>query len=753
MRKNKKNNKKKLSTYKKASPFLLLIATLFMGIGYAKISDINLLVSGTATTSEHEGIIITEVNLLENQGTGTGSVVNFSDTLLTTNITLEETNNSTVTFEISIGNNATDGLTHYFTGVTPNGYDPDFYPNKYITYELNGLAIGDALAYKDEVTFTITFKYINNVDFSAYDFTNTLKSYLEFNFDGVSMDKSGAYEYVVPKTGTYQLEVWGASGYSYSEEYHGGYGGYSTGEIYLEKGTTLYIYTGGQGVGGNEVGTYPGGFNGGGNGVLDSNSKYTGSGGGATHIAIVTGELYELENNIDDILIVAGGGGSVYHENNYLYLGGHGGGIEGTGGIQISNEILNGPHNRLSGGGTQNAGGTAGREGAAGSFGQGGEKDALSIGAGGGFYGGGSAWAASAGGGSGYIGNVNLTNKHMIVYSETPETDAAYTPAVTSDATETATNAVTLYNAAAISDVAKSGNGFAKILYLDGNQNGDEIVVEDTVTIFGIEHTVIDAKPTLTTSSNNSNDASGLYASTDTNTGIPTYYFRGNVTNNYVTFANNTWRIVRVNEDGTIRLILNTGINNNAATQYYNSNESYLYTYYSNTGAYAKNTVDTWYANNIGNNANYANKVVTGNYFCEAAKVKNIGFTNGGNANMLEYNQYTPNFKCPEDDGNGKGFVNSNVGLISYDEVAFAGGRVDAANNEYYLYNGSYIWTISPGGISDTNLAQTWRIENNGSLISGRVTYTRTFRAVINLKPDVTITGGNGTADNPFVIQ
>ena len=86
----------------------------------------------------------------------------------------------------------------------------------------------------------------------------------------------------------------------------------------------------------------------------------------------------------------------------------------------------------------------------------------------------------------------------------------------------------------------------------------------ESVSIFKKEYEVIDAEPTLTTSSNNSNDASGLYKSTDTNTNKPTYYFRGNVTNNYVKFAGQTWRIVRVNEDGTIRIVMQDGINSNA---------------------------------------------------------------------------------------------------------------------------------------------------------------------------------------------
>ena len=57
---------------------------------------------------------------------------------------------------------------------------------------------------------------------------------------------SGEYSYVVPVTGEYRLEVWGAQGGGHSNIL-GGYGGYSKGSITLTKGTTLYINVGGEG--------------------------------------------------------------------------------------------------------------------------------------------------------------------------------------------------------------------------------------------------------------------------------------------------------------------------------------------------------------------------------------------------------------------------------------------------------------------------------------------------------------------------
>ena len=48
--------------------------------------------------------------------------------------------------------------------------------------------------------------------------------------------------------------------------------------------------------------------------------------------------------------------------------------------------------------------------------------------------------------------------------------------------------------------------------------------------------------------------------------------YHGNVSNNYVSFAGLTWKIIRINEDGTIRLILTNRIN---GTNYsFNSTEN-----------------------------------------------------------------------------------------------------------------------------------------------------------------------------------
>ena len=275
----------------------------------------------------------------------------------------------------------------------------------------------------------------------------------------------------------------------------------------------------------------------------------------------------------------------------------------------------------------------------------------------------------------------------------------------------------------------------------------------ESISIFKKEYEVITTEPTLTTTSDASGDESGLYKSTDTNTGDPTYYFRGNVTNNYVKFAGQTWRIVRINEDGTIRIIMQKAAN--GKNYQFNSNpNNQSYMYYDNSDA--KRVLESWYNTNIDSNDELSSKVVNGYYYCQQAKVKYNSNFKSGNANMALYNSYTPNFKC-NTDGNGKGLVNANIGLITYDEVVHAGGYLKQVNEKYYLYN-FITWTMSPSGINNS-LSQAYTVNSDG-YIKGRLlsfdayynSNSAGFYPVINLKSDTQVSG-TGTSSDPFVVQ
>ncbi len=203
--------------------------------------------------------------------------------------------------------------------------------------------------------------------------------------------------------GYYKLEVWGAAGGNDGTGV-GGRGGYSVGMFSAASNTTLYVGVGG--AGGNGAGT-GGGYNGGGHAGTAGSS---GAGGGATHIAKITGTIAAIgKGRKDNILIVAGGGGG--GGNSYAgsvgnYNGGAGGGDTGKPGAGST-------------GGGQNGGGTGNR---AGAFGQGGNRggDTTQVssaekddggGGGGGWYGGGASIGDGGGaGGSGYIGNSQLVS-------------------------------------------------------------------------------------------------------------------------------------------------------------------------------------------------------------------------------------------------------------------------------------------------------------------------------------------------------
>ena len=264
-----------------------------------------------------------------------------------------------------------------------------------------------------------------------------------------------------------------------------------------------------------------------------------------------------------------------------------------------------------------------------------------------------------------------------------------------------------------------------------------------------MKNTVITANPTLTTSSNNTSDVSGLYKSTATNTGDPTYYFRGNVENNYVSFAGQTWRIVRINEDGTIRIIMQDGINSNAQYRFNSNRNNYIYMYYTNSQA--KTTLDTWYQKNIGSKFDLDQNVASGNYYCEQAKIKYSSDFKSGSATMTTFFSYTPDFKCTTD-GNGKGVVNASVGLLNYDEVVYAGGYRELSNSNYYLYSNKNFWMMSPAGNLSGN-SYVWHVTTTGAINYDYVNVNYAIRPVIILIADIKISDGDGTKENPFVVE
>ena len=247
------------------------------------------------------------------------------------------------------------------------------------------------------------------------------------------------------------------------------------------------------------------------------------------------------------------------------------------------------------------------------------------------------------------------------------------------------------------------------------------------------------------------------------------YYFAGNPTDNWIKFAGYYWRIIRINGDGTIRMIYNgpttdqTGTGTQTTTSAFNSsykNNMYVgYQYTSGsvhgngTNSTIKGVLDNWYSSNLGG---YASKIATGGgaSFCNDRTPHSGPGTGSTYTEYAAYNRlYTnkiPTFKC----ANTSDRFATSIGLITADEVAYAGGVFNTNNSGYYLYTNQYYWTMSPSNLS-SSIASVFYVYSYGYLNYSGAGWTASgVRPVINLKADTTFAdGGTGTADNPYVVS
>lgn len=149
---------------------------------------------------------------------------------------------------------------------------------------------------------------------------------------------TGNYQtFIVPCTGEYRIELWGASGKYTSYTAAPGKGGYVSGYIDLNKDTKLYVYVGESGnITSSNYNVMS--FNGG--GYTHSTSSYYGRGGGATDVRLVDGTWNNFES-LKSRIIVAGGGGSGH--NSAENIGGNAGGLtsyfgNGSGGGTVATQ-------------------------------------------------------------------------------------------------------------------------------------------------------------------------------------------------------------------------------------------------------------------------------------------------------------------------------------------------------------------------------------------------------------------------------
>ena len=159
-------------------PILILIATLFISIGYASVNSVILNFEGNASIKEPTGLFITETNYDSNVNAdiNNSKILNTFETSMNSTISLSKTDvNSTITYEISLYNSTDDDYSFLYYE-----YLEELYDNSNIIVSLTNLDRGDIIHSKETIKFRITFKYIDDVNLNSS--LNVLNSYINFEF-------------------------------------------------------------------------------------------------------------------------------------------------------------------------------------------------------------------------------------------------------------------------------------------------------------------------------------------------------------------------------------------------------------------------------------------------------------------------------------------------------------------------------------------------------------------------------------------
>ena len=345
------------------------------------------------------------------------------------------------------------------------------------------------------------------------------------------------------------------------------------------------------------------------------------------------------------------------------------------------------------------------------------------------------------------------------------------------------------------SSINSSGSGTAGTMKTTTNLSAVYYVVSATQDSF-----------TYKTISSNKNTTEALLASTEDDYGT-SYYFRGAVTNNYVEFANKCWRIVRAGGDGSVKLILHNentagavnpcASSNNSASAAFarysgstyksafntNSNDNayigfkygtpgsstYEATHANTNNSTILTNLETWYTNNL---KDYTDTIAD-TIWCNDKSVTDktydpwywgfvTGLGYGTNVTIYGATQRLvstsgsaggtgPSLKC-----NGElSKITSKVGLITADELAFAGYAYNLSNTTTYLQENAtdtHWWSLSPSHLRGSAADVLTVASSDGGLDIYRVNSANAVRPSISLKSTTKVTG-NGTSSSPYIIS
>ena len=354
-------------------------------------------------------------------------------------------------------------------------------------------------------------------------------------------------------------------------------------------------------------------------------------------------------------------------------------------------------------------------------------------------------------------------------------------------------------------DQAQLGNkSFTGKIYVENNNcTVGEITAKDIILANNGGKDTIEEKGTPTFA-NKATTNEGMYATEDdytATTGMKSYYFRGAVNNNWVKFGQVDgkdiyWRIIRINGDGSIRMIYSgttdpktdssvtgsngvymTGTGTQIGISKFNSSfdkaeyVGYMYTtgdqHGNSTSSTIKTTLENWYA---GTTLKDNTLVSQDQIFCNDRSVTSGTWSSSPSSDLF-YAPYTrlsastprPQLKCPTESdkftskdsstGIGNKKLEYPVGLITADEAAMAGGNLADGNSSYYLYTNQDYWYGSPYYFSNgMSGAEKFIVYDNGIIGAISVDYEVGARPVVSLSSKAKLSG-NGTYSNPYIVS
>ena len=246
------------------------------------------------------------------------------------------------------------------------------------------------------------------------------------------------------------------------------------------------------------------------------------------------------------------------------------------------------------------------------------------------------------------------------------------------------------------------------------------------------------------------------------------------------------WKIVRVNGDGSLRLIYNgtsaSPDNSDLAHSFavgvspYNlefDNPKYSgYTYDNGTDSFIKKEVDTWYKNTLGSSI-YDSKVIGGRFCSDSSGYKNASEYDVSEAmfgDLTDVYMYSsmgdrlanfqknspgnnaPTLSCPATEETYGGSYRLKAGLITADELTLAGESSYVVGNSYLNPGDSqmWYWSMTPA-VFVLGRAFVWDV--NEDLNFNDVSNDSAVRPVINVTTENGFTSGDGTASSPYTIS